>query len=121
MQRKDSLTVLRDHVIATDGQTASPGMKAVEIERALKRAGLTIISNEAMAAFACIVSYSGCTAFQFATLMQRLGLAQVVPFDPAKHDAGGEEIEPGSDFLEYSDALKGVLKHAQPHLRGRLQ
>lgn len=120
MQHNGPLAVIRQYFVESGGAQASPGLKAVEVERALERAGYLMISAEAMAAFACIVSNLGCSAFQFTSLLRRLGLAKVVPFDPAKHDAGGEEIMPGDDFLEYSQAIKDVLQHARPHLAGRL-
>lgn len=118
MQHNDPLAVIRQYFVERGDAQASPGTKAVEVERALERAGYLVISAQATAAFACIVANMGCSAFQFTLLLQRLGLAKVVPFDPAKHDAGGEEIAPGHDFLEYSQALKDVLQHARPHLAG---
>ncbi|MGX9428023.1 hypothetical protein [Bradyrhizobium sp. LeoA1S1] len=120
MQHNDPLAVIRQYFVESGDAKASPGTKAVEVERALERAGYAVISAQAMAAFACIVANLGCTAFQFTALLQRLGLATVVPFDPAKHDAGGAEIAPGDDFLEYAPALRDVLQHARPHLAGRL-
>ncbi|MDX3966123.1 MAG: hypothetical protein QHD01_05925 [Bradyrhizobium sp.] len=118
MQHNDPLTVIRQYFVESGAAQASPGTKAVEVERALERAGLAVVSADVMAAFAVVVTNMGCTAFQFAALMQQLGLAKIVPFDPARHDACGEEIMVGDDFLEYSPALKAVLMHARPHLAG---
>lgn len=120
MQHNDPLAVIRQYFVESGDAQASPGMKAVEVERALERAGYLVLSAQAAAAFACIVANMGCTAFQFSSLMQGLGLAKVVPFDPAKHDAGGAEIAPGDDFLEYSQTLRDVLIHARPHFSGPL-
>jgi hypothetical protein len=118
MQRNDPLAVIRQYFVESGDAIASPGMKAVEVERALERAGYTVVSADVAAAFAVVVTHMGCNAFQFSALMQQLGLAKVVPFDPAKHDAAGEEIAEGADFLEYSEALRAVLLHARPHLLG---
>ena len=120
MSHNDPITVLRNHVIATDGQMASPCAKAVEIERALEREGYTVVATEAVGVLAAIVSQGCVSDWQLQSILCRLGLAKIVPFDPEKHDAGGAEIDPGGDFLEYSDAMKHVLRRARPHLRGAL-
>ena len=121
MQRKDSLTVIRDHVIATDGQAASPGMKAVEIERALERAGLTIISTEAVTLLAYIISRNGITAEKLDRIMLDLKLATVVAYDPALHTGGHNGMEPGDPFLKYSDGLTALFRRIRPHIEATVQ
>ncbi|HEY0329623.1 MAG TPA: hypothetical protein VGC77_11045 [Rhodopseudomonas sp.] len=124
MKRKDPLTVLRDHVIATDDQTGSPGMKAVDIERALERAGFAIMSNEAAALLAFIVSRRGINEPVLDQVLIDLGLAHIVPYDPAQHTGGSDQMLPGDSYLKYSDALSAVLEHGRVHISaasGKLQ
>jgi hypothetical protein len=120
MRHRTTLQVLRDHVIASEGQQSTPGLKAVEIERALERAGMTVVPVDIIAAFGAIVAFDGASPLQLHTLLVRLGLAKIVPFNPEAHVCSNE-IEPGADFLEYGEALKAALKMSSPHLRGPLQ
>lgn len=116
----DPLTVIRNYFVETGDMKASPGTKAVEVETALERAGLTVVSTEVVAAFAAIVAYGSVSPLGLQMLIARLGLGTIVPFDPTKHDAHGAEIEPGAEYLEYSKALIESLRLARPHLRGAL-
>jgi hypothetical protein len=118
MPRNDPLSVIRSYFVVSNGAKASPGLRAVEVECALQRAGMTIVSSEVAAVFAAIVSHGCVSGFQLQVLLIQLGLAKIVPFDPEKHDPAGAEIAKGADFLEYSQSLIDVMRFAKPHLRG---
>jgi hypothetical protein len=115
MPHSDPLTVLRNHVLAAEGEQASPGQKAVDIERALERAGYTIISNEAAALLTVIVSRRGVSEFGLDQLLLDLGLAKLVQYDPQVHSTNSD-ISAGADYLQYSTALMAVLERGRDHV-----
>ncbi len=122
MSLKHPLDVLSEHFtdVQRQGMTPTPGCGAGLVEAALARAGLTIISTDVVAALAAIVTHGSANVWQVSSLLTRLGLAKIVPYDPARHDAYGAEIEEGAEYLEYSDALKLALRKSAQTLHGAM-
>jgi hypothetical protein len=118
--KNDPLSIIRLSIIEHGDRPLSPGLKAVEVTRSLERAGYTIVNTDVVAALAVVAQHMGADAWQWWQLVTRLGLGKMVPYDPAKHDAMGFLIEPGQDFLEYSDVMREAMKQAAPVLRGEL-
>jgi hypothetical protein len=121
MQHDDPISTLRKHIIATDGQSATAGMKAVELESALHRAGYVILPNEAALLLAYIFARGGITNDMLTWLVCEFKLGEVVKFDPAEHDGGHAHTLPGDNYLKYSERLQAVLDHGASHLAGTAQ
>lgn len=119
MQRKDALTILRDQVIASEGHQATPGMKAIGFEEALKRGGYAIVSNEVLGLLAVILYQGYVATTQLDQLLQTFGLAKIVPFDPEKHRTSEFEQPPvGAPFMEYSQDLRDARDRANFQVMG---
>jgi hypothetical protein len=121
MHNDDPITTLRNHLIATDGQQSTPGLKAVEIECALARGGYSILPNEAAALLAYIINNDGILWRELQRFLIDLKLAEIVPYDPAQHQGGSDDTLPRDPYLKFSDRLQGLLSHGFGHLMGTRQ
>lgn len=93
------------------------------IKRSIDTHGGRIVSNEIVALATLVICNGGIGPAELIDVMQALKLGKIVPFDPATHTGGNDELLPGDPYLLYSPEVMRLLEHGREHLapvNGRL-
>ncbi len=120
MSHKHPLAVIREQIVEASLNPMTSGQKAVEIDRALERAGLVILPAELVALLGLAISHGEMSNLTLLSYLKDHKLVERVAFDPAIHSDGSEDTLPGDPYLVYGPAIVSVLNVAKRYLNRAL-